>query len=253
MTAVEEVLEPGMEPVYAESLKDGVYPVAMKSSSSMFKAERCELAVSNGSMEVTLTMASDSYAFMYAGSAEEAAAAESGGYIPLAENADGSRSFTLPVGALDAELNCAAFSRRKELWYDRTLLFRADSLPLEAFADGVIVTAASLGLADGVYTVELSLEGGSGRASLASPALLTVEGGAARAQIVWGSSNYDYMKVDGETCLPLSNEGGSVFEIPVPYFDRAMPVLADTTAMSQPYEIAYTLRFDAASIVEAAP
>ena len=46
-------------------------------------------------------------------------------------------------------------------------------------------------------------------------------------------------------------EGNSTFEIPVLYFDRPMTVIADTTAMSEPHEITYTLTFDSASLAVA--
>ncbi|MBR1457535.1 MAG: hypothetical protein IJ594_10315 [Oscillospiraceae bacterium] len=252
MTDVVEVVEDGMTPVFAESLKDGRYPVEMKSSSSMFKVESCELIVADGAMQAVLYMTSEAYPYMFADTAEAAAAADEADYIPLTENEDGTKSFTLPVDALDAGVSCAAFSKRKELWYDRTLLFRSDSLPLEAFADGAFTTVESLGLADGSYTVSVALAGGSGRASVESPAMLTVKDGAATVRLVWGSSNYDYMKVDDVQYLPLQTEGNSTFEIPIAVFDRKLPVLADTTAMSQPYEIAYTLSFDSASIQPAA-
>ena len=67
--------------------------------------------------------------------------------------------------------------------------------------------------------------------------------------MVWSSPNYDYMKVGEEKFLPV-NQGGetSMFEIPVTVFDRKMAVAADTTAMSTPHEIEYTLQFDSASI-----
>ena len=52
--------------------------------------------------------------------------------------------------------------------------------------------------------------------------------------------------------LPIPNEDNAAFEIPVLFFDRPMPVIADTTAMSEPHEIAYTLLFDSGSI-EATP
>ena len=56
------------------------------------------------------------------------------------------------------------------------------------------------------------------------------------------------MMVNGEKYLPVNTDGNSVFEIPVLVFDEAMPVAADTTAMSAPHEIEYTLTFDKASI-----
>lgn len=251
MTTVEEVAEAGMVPVGADGLRDGTYPVEMKSSSSMFKVDRCELVVADGKIEAVLYMASDSYAYMFPGTAVEAAMAEASGYdplIPLEEHADGSRSFTLEITALDEPFTCAAYSRRKELWYDRTLLFRADSLPAEAFKEGFFTTAERLGLSDGEYTVEVSLSGGSGRASVTSPAKLTVANGVCAALIEWSSKNYDYMRLDDEIYLPVNAEGNSAFEIPVEYFDRAFTVYADTTAMSQPHEIEYTLTFNSATI-----
>ena len=91
-------------------------------------------------------------------------------------------------------------------------------------------------------------EGGSGKASVASPAALRVENGVAYATIIWSSSNYDYMKVDDTQYNPTNTEGNSTFEIPVLGFDYAMPVSADTTAMSTPHEIDYTLFFDSTTL-----
>ena len=56
------------------------------------------------------------------------------------------------------------------------------------------------------------------------------------------------MVVNGEKYLPVNTAGNSIFEIPVLVFDKAMTVTADTTAMSTPHEIEYTLTFDKASI-----
>ena len=121
-----------------------------------------------------------------------------GEYDPFEEAADGSHHFTVPVEALDKELDCAAFSKKKEKWYDRVLVFRADSLPADALTDAAQVTAETLGLADGCYTVEVSMEGGSGRVSVESPAKLVVKDQKAVAEVVWSSPNYDYMKVGEE-------------------------------------------------------
>ena len=107
---------------------------------------------------------------------------------------------------------------------------------------------AVLELEDGEYTVEVELGGGSGRAQLTSPAELLVEDGQAYARIEWSSSHYDYMKVEDEQYLPVNEEGNSVFEIPVMAFDEPMEVTADTTAMSRPHEVDYTLTFASASI-----
>ena len=239
----------GMTPVFASELRDGVYQIQVDSSSSMFRIEACELTVKDGSMTADMKMGGTGYLKLYMGTGVEAAKAPEEKMIPFEETADGSHHFTVPVEALDKELDCAAFSKKKEKWYDRVLVFRADSLPADALTDAAQVTAESLGLADGCYTVEVSMEGGSGRVSVESPAKLVVKDQKAVAEVVWSSPNYDYMKVGEEKFLPV-NQGGetSVFEIPVTVFDRKMAVAADTTAMSTPHEIEYTLLFDSASI-----
>ena len=251
MTMVEEVVEEGMTPVSPSELKDGTYGVEMKSSSSMFKVDRCELRVENGTMQAVLYMTSQSYLYLYAGTAEEAAAANEEDYIPREDAGDGMGSYTLPVEALDTGISCAAFSKKREKWYDRTLLFRADSLPQDAFLEARGTSAADLKLEDGEYTVDVTLAGGSGRASVESPAKLTVSGGAFTVTIAWSSSNYDYMVVDGVQYDPVNTEGNSVFELPLTAFDTPVAVQADTTAMSQPYLIDYTLTVDSASVTSA--
>lgn len=111
--------------------------------------------------------------------------------------------------------------------------------------------AEGLSLADGQYTVELIFEGGSGKARVESPALLTVSGGSCTATITWSSKNYDYMLVDGVQYLPVNEEGNSVFVIPVAFFDAPMDVVGDTVAMSTPHEIDYTITFLSETIREA--
>ena len=109
--------------------------------------------------------------------------------------------------------------------------------------------AFTLDKEDGEYSIQVDLEGGSGKASVTSPTLITVQEGSVTAHIQWSSSNYDYMIVDGEKYLPVNEEGGnSEFEIPILAMDEAMPVIADTTAMGTPHEINYTLTFYSDSI-----
>ena len=107
-----------------------------------------------------------------------------------------------------------------------------------------------LDLKDGEYMVSIELGGGSGRASVTSPTALIVEKGQAEAVIEWSSGNYDYMRVDGEQYFPVNSTGNSVFRIPVEQLDVPIPVTADTTAMSVPHEIEYTLTFDSTSVVQ---
>ncbi|MCI5499130.1 MAG: hypothetical protein MR419_06365 [Clostridiales bacterium] len=248
MVEPQEVGEEGMEPVEAAALKDGTYEITVDSSSSMFNITACQLTVAEGKMTATMTMGGTGYLKLFMGTGEEAAVADETAWIPFEETETGEHTFTVPVAALNQKLDCAAYSKKKEMWYDRTLVFRADSLPQEAFAEGTVTTVADLGLQDGVYQVEVKLEGGSGKASVTSPTKLTVKDGQATATIIWSSSNYDYMKVDDVRYDPVAVEGNSTFEIPVTGFDWALPVLADTTAMSTPHEIEYTLCFDSSTV-----
>lgn len=227
-------------PVYAAALQDGVYPVKVESSSSMFRVTDCALTVSGDALSATLTMGGTGYLYVYPGSASDAEAASGSDYIPYVETADGVHTFTIPVPALNTEVPCAAYSKNREQWYDRTLYFRADSLPSDAFAPPV--------LPDGDYTVEVTLDGGSGRASVTSPAPLSVRDGLCTVALTWGSPYYDYMLVDGTQYFPVNADGNSTFEIPVAAFDRPLTVFADTTAMSQPHEIEYALTFLSATV-----
>ena len=109
--------------------------------------------------------------------------------------------------------------------------------------------APVLDLEDGTYAIDVTLEGGSGRAGITSPTTLTVKAGKAVATITWSSPNYDYMVVTGKRYLPLNEEGNSVFEIPVLALDAPFEVIGDTTAMSEPHEISYQLTFANDSLV----
>lgn len=97
-------------------------------------------------------------------------------------------------------------------------------------------------------TCEVSLSGGTGRASVQSPAQLRIDGESITARIVWSSSDYDLMVVDGKEYKPITTEGGSTFEIPVRALDEDIAVQAETTAMSTPHMIDYTLRFDSSTL-----
>ena len=270
MTTVEEVGFDGLIPVYAEDIENGTYKVNVESSSSMFRIQSAELNVSDSSMSVALTLGSTSYLKLFAGTAEQAAASTEDQYIGYTESGDGV-VFEVPVEALDQPFSCAAFSAKKEMWYDRSLLIRADSLPPEAvhvaIADyeqlkkdardrqieaqksqsQLADLAVETDLEDGEYEVPATLEGGSGKASVASPATLIVKDGKAFARIQWSSSHYDYMLVEGIKILPeekASPEDNSVFVIPVTSLSGPMKVIGDTTAMSTPHEVEYTLDFE---------
>ena len=245
--APQEVGFEGMKAIPASSVKAGEYDITVDSSSSMFKITACRLIADGEKLNAEMTMSGSGYRYLFMGTGEEAENAGESDYISAEEDGEEVR-FTVPVEALDKEIDCAAYSKRKEQWYDRKLVFRADSLPLEALGEGAFTSVESLSLEDGEYTVDVKLEGGSGRASVSSPAKLAVKDGAATAEIVWSSNKYDYMIVGGEKLLPVTMEEVSVFEVPVSAFDCKIAVSADTTAMSTPHEIEYTLFFDSPSI-----
>lgn len=235
-------------PITADNIKDGTYNINVDSSSSMFNITKCELTVKNGSMSAVMTMSGKGYLKIFTGTGKAALNASEDDYINYVENENGEHTFTVKVEALDKEIDCAAFSKKKEKWYDRKLVFRADLIPLDCFEEGVIKSVDSLDLEDGVYSVEVLLTGGSGRADILSPATLTVKNKKAMAKIEWSSSNYDYMKVDEQIYYPINVSGNSLFELPVIAFDWKIPVIADTTAMSEPHEVEYALLFKSETI-----
>lgn len=103
---------------------------------------------------------------------------------------------------------------------------------------------------DGSYWIRVSMTGGSGRASISSPTGFYVKDGQATADIHWSSASYDYMKLDGVRYEAFTDAAGhSAMTIPVPALNTAIPVLADTTAMSKPYEIEYELSFDGSALL----
>ncbi len=130
----------------------------------------------------------------------------------------------------------------------KTILLFVLSVILLAGCAGYTVNTGKAEPAEGEYEIPLVLEGGTGKASVKSPAKVIIEDGDIHAFIIWSSDRYDYMLVDGEKYIPLTGdeavEGHSVFKIPVKLYDDELKIIADTTAMSTPHEIEYVLKFD---------
>lgn len=251
MTTREDVVDESMVPVTGDQLHDGVYKIEVDSSSSMFRVMDCLLTVKDGEMTAVMGMKGTGYLKVYMGTGEEAVAAAEEAYIPFEESAEGQHTFTVPVEALDKGIDCAAFSKNREKWYERTLVFKSAQLPMDAWKELPMTVVESLSLEDGEYEIDVALEGGSGKTSVESPALLTVENGSAKAKIVFGSSNYDYVLVNGEKYPRINEEGNSTFEIPVEGFDWNMPIVADSVALGKPRELDYTLYFDSYTVEKA--
>jgi len=254
LSSRKEVGREGMEPVTVDQLENGSWPIEVDTDTSMFRVADAILMVDNGTMTAKLTLGGKGYEKLYMGTAEEAAAAADADCAFYEENADGSFAYTVEVPVLNAEVDCAAWSIRKEKWYGHKIVFEADTLPEGALkqvseawkeVDPVIITPEQ-----GNYTMNVTLSGGSGKASVESPAKVTVSGNVATAELVWSSPNYDYMIAGGQKYLPVNTEGNSVFQIPITDVDKPVTVLADTTAMSVPHEIEYQLVFDSASMTK---
>lgn len=256
--AAEEPPAAEEEPVAEEpALADGVYTADFDTDSSMFHAnEACDgkgtLTVKDGEMTIHVSLVSKTILNLFPGLAEDA---QKDGAVLLQPTTDTVTysdglseevyGFDIPVPALDTEFDLALIGK-KGVWYDHKVSV-SNPEPLESAGK----TAQDLGLADGSYTAEVAFSGGSGKSHIESPVTLTVKDGAVTATVVWSSSKYDYMLVDGERYDVLTTEPGSTFEIPVAAFDTDLTVIGDTTAMSTPHEIEYTLNFASATLTPA--
>ena len=233
-------------------LADGVYTAEFSTDSSMFHvSEACDgkgtLTVKNGVMIIHISLGSKKILNLYPGLAEDAAKEGAVLLEPTADTvtySDGMTEevygFDVPVPAIGEEFDLALIGTKGK-WYDHKVKV-SDPVAEDSreAANGSFDMSA---LADGSYTIELTMEGGSGRASIQSPAQLAIADGAATATLEWSSPNYDYMLVNGEKYLPVNTEGNSVFEVPVEALDAPLTMIGDTVAMSTPHEVEYTVTF----------
>ena len=237
-----------MFPVLADDLAVGEYSLSVESSSSMFRITEARLKVdSEKKMNARITLSGKSYTKLFLGTAQEASDSKGEGEIPFQISEDGAYFFEFPVQALNKPIECAAFSSKKKKWYGREILFDASNIPNGALSV-YPKKQQKIPLKDGNYFVNLTLSGGSGKASIQNPAKMSVKDGIATAIIEWSSPNYDYMKVNRtriDVDKKILNAGGnSTFKIPVLVFDEKFPVLADTLAMSAAHEIRYEFQCD---------
>ena len=244
-------------------LEDGVYTAEFDTDSSMFHVNEAndgkgELTVKDGKMTIHVSLNSIN---LFVGTAEDAQKDGAEILEPTTDTvtySDGMTDevygFDIPVPAIDEEFDVALIGT-KDKWYDHKVKVtnpeKKSDASVETTEDTKKVTAEDLKLKDGDYTAEVKMEGGSGKASVTSPAKFTVKDGEVTASVEWSSPYYDYMLIGDEKYEPVNEDGNSVFEIPVDGFDYPMEVVADTVAMSTPHEIEYTLQFDSASIKEA--
>lgn len=229
-------------------LPDGVYTAEFSTDSSMFHvSEACDgkgtLTVKDGVMTIHISLGSKKILNLYPGLAEDAAKDGAVLLEPTTDTvtySDGMTEevygFDVPVPVIGEEFDLALIGTKGK-WYDHKVKVS------DPVAEGAADTFDLSTVEDGSYTIELTMEGGSGRASIQSPAQLAIADGAATATLEWSSPNYDYMLVNGEKYLPVNTEGNSVFEVPVEALDAPLTMIGDTVAMSTPHEVEYTVTF----------
>jgi len=89
--------------------------------------------------------------------------------------------------------------------------------------------------------VDITMEGGSGKAYIKSPVKIDVNNGNMTACFVWNSKNYDYMIVEDVKYENENTDGESTFNIPIKNLDEPLTVIGNTVAMSKPHEIEYVI------------
>ena len=233
-------------------LPDGVYTAEFSTDSSMFHvSEACDgkgtLTVKDGVMTIHISLGSKKILNLYPGLAEDAAKDGAVLLEPTTDTvtySDGMTEevygFDVPVPVIGEEFDLALIGTKGK-WYDHKV--KVSDPVAEDSREAANGSYDMSALADGSYTIELTMEGGSGRASIQSPAQLAIADGAATAILEWSSPNYDYMLVNGEKYLPVNTEGNSVFEVPVETLDAPLTMIGDTVAMSTPHEVEYTVTF----------
>ena len=226
--------------VAAKVLPDGEYTVDFETDSGMFRAnEACNgkgtLTVKNGMQTLHVSLQSKKIVNLYVGTAEDAQQSGAVWLEPIVDTvtySDGLSEevfgFDIPVVSVGQEFDLAIIGT-KGVWYDHRVSVRN---PVPQAGD---------------YTCAVTLTGGSGRASIASPADLTSDAETLTATIQWSSPYYEYMIVDGVQYDPIQQEGNSTFQIPV-VLDADMTVSASTIAMSEPHLVEYTLYFDSTTL-----
>ena len=253
--AAAEVQEDTAETTQA-ALPDGTYDAEFSTDSSMFHvSEACDgkgtLTVKDGVMTIHISLGSKKILNLYPGLAEDAAKDGAVLLEPTTDTvtySDGMTEevygFDVPVPAIGEEFDLALIGTKGK-WYDHKVKVS------DPVAEGAADTFDLSTVEDGSYTIELTMEGGSGRASIQSPTQITVADGAATAILEWSSPNYDYMLVNGEKYLPVNTEGNSVFEVPVEALDAPLTMIGDTVAMSTPHEVEYTVTFHSETLQSA--
>ena len=236
----------GGEAANDPGIEDGTYVVDFKTDHAMFHVNDANndkgiLTVKDGQMTVHVSLQSKKIVNVFYGNKEDAQK-EGAEMVPRTVDkidygdgySDEVYGFDIPVPALDEPYDVSIIGTHNN-WYQHSVTV-SNPVPGDDIHAGT-----DIDLEDGEYQVEVAMEGGTGKASIESPAKMTVKDGNAVLTVIWSSEYYDYMLVDGEKYEPVNEEGNSTFEIPVKKLNEPFAVIGDTTAMSQPQEIEYKL------------
>ncbi|NCB92782.1 MAG: hypothetical protein EOM40_09525 [Clostridia bacterium] len=226
----------------AGTVSDGTYSADVESSSSMFNVIGCVLTSKNGKMSAVITLNGTGYDYLYAGTAADAANASKSEWSPFVKNSEGKYTYEIPVSALDTPIPVAAHSISKNVWYDRKLTFKSDTLKRL--------------IENGIYKVNVT---SSASMFKVVDCAMTVKNGNMNAVITLSGTGYDYLclgtaadaeKASSSTWIPfVKNASGQyTYTIPVSALDTDIAV----AARSQKYVKWYdrTLRFLSADMVK---
>lgn len=119
-------------PVYGDQVADGTYQITVDSSvPAFFNIVYCTLTVKDGEMTAVMALHGRGYDRVFMGTGEEAESASESDYSFFVQDEAGLYTYEVPVEALDVDTACAAFSIKRQKWYDRTLVFQSDGIPAD--------------------------------------------------------------------------------------------------------------------------
>ena len=164
------------------ALSDGTYTAEFTTDSSMFHVNdaydnKGTLTVKDGKATIHVALTSTHIVNLFLGTAKDASKDKAHLLEPTVETVDCGdgttedvNAFDIPVPVLDEEFDLALIGTKGK-WYDHKVKV-SNATPADA--DASVSESAGKELPDGTYNINLDFEGGSGKASIASPAEVTI-------------------------------------------------------------------------------
>ncbi len=181
--STEQAADPG--------IADGIYVATFTTDNSMFHVSEANqdkgiLTVEDGKMTIHVSLQSKKIVNLYPGTAEDAQKDGAELLEPTTDTVTYSDGYTdevygfdVPVPALDEEFDLALLGTKGK-WYDHKVKVtdpvEGDDIMAVIGGDAAEESGEAPAVEDGEYTVEVALEGGSGKASVESPAVLRKNG-----------------------------------------------------------------------------